>query len=136
MADKILHRDDADDPFTLAAELRSFGRRRGRKLSAEQARLFNGVLPALRPDLDQTAPADMRQLFTPAATAVWLEIGFGGGEHLIAQARANRNVGLIGCEPFEDGVIKAVAAVEADGLGNVRVHPDDARDLLDRKSVV
>jgi tRNA (guanine-N7-)-methyltransferase len=56
--------------------------------------------------------------------------GFGGAEHLIAQAKANPTVGLIGCEPFEEGVIKALGGIEAHGLDNVRVHPDDARDVL------
>jgi tRNA (guanine-N7-)-methyltransferase len=63
-------------------------------------------------------------------TQVWLEIGFGGAEHLIHQAAANPDVGLIGCEPFEDGVIKALTAIEERGLRNVRLHPDDVRPLL------
>jgi tRNA (guanine-N7-)-methyltransferase len=61
---------------------------------------------------------------------VWVEIGFGGGEHLVWQAKAHPDVGLIGCEPFEDGVIKLVSAIEKEGLANVRVCPDDARPLL------
>ena len=66
---------------------------------------------------------------------VWLEIGFGGGEHLIWQARhhgatLSSSVGLIACEPFVDGVIKALSVIEAEGLRNVRLHPDDARDVL------
>ncbi len=62
---------------------------------------------------------------------VWLEIGFGGGEHLVAQARQNPQAGLIGCEPFIEGVAKALSAIEAEGLANVRLHPGDVRDLLD-----
>jgi tRNA (guanine-N7-)-methyltransferase len=61
---------------------------------------------------------------------VWLEIGFGGGEHLLWQARHNPNIGLIGCEPFEDGIVKVLGAVEQEELGNVRLYPDDARPLL------
>ena len=60
----------------------------------------------------------------------WLEIGFGGGEHLLWQARHNRNVVLIGCEPFEDGVVKVLSAVTAEGLVNVRVHMGDVREIL------
>jgi tRNA (guanine-N7-)-methyltransferase len=61
---------------------------------------------------------------------VWLEIGFGGGEHLLSQAARNPGVGLIGAEPFLDGVVKVLDKVEALGLANVRVHPDDVRPLL------
>ena len=78
-----------------------------------------------------------RVAFDPApagqgSTATWLEIGFGGGEHLLWQARRHPDVALIGCEPYEDGVIKVLTAVEAEGLGNVRVHMGDARDVLRR----
>lgn len=61
---------------------------------------------------------------------MWLEIGFGGGEHLIWQARANPEVGLIGCEVFEDGVVKALSAIEVGDMSNVRVCTEDARALL------
>ncbi len=63
---------------------------------------------------------------------VWLEIGFGGGEHLLGQAEAHKRVGLIGCEPFDDGMAKALAGIEDRGLGNVRLHHGDARAVLDR----
>jgi tRNA (guanine-N7-)-methyltransferase len=62
---------------------------------------------------------------------VWLEIGFGGGEHLIQAAADNPNIGFIGCEPFVNGMAKALAAIEAQGLANLRLHPDDAAGLLD-----
>jgi tRNA (guanine-N7-)-methyltransferase len=119
-----------EDPFAPEFELRSFGRRRGRKLSPTQARLLADVLPVHTIDLGRPAPSPLTDLFKPALYAVWLEIGFGGAEHLIAQAKANPTVGLIGCEPFEEGVIKALGGIEAHGLDNVRVHPDDARDVL------
>jgi len=79
--------------------------------------------------VDHLAPAS---LFDPATKQVWLEIGFGGGEHLIAQAQANPDVGLIGCEPFINGVAKLLAEVDKKGLSNVRVHHNDARDVLER----
>ena len=69
-------------------------------------------------------------MFVPAVNQIWLEIGFGGGEHLIWQAAHNRDVGLIGCEPFEDGVVKVLNAVDTEGLANIRVHADDVRPLL------
>jgi tRNA (guanine-N7-)-methyltransferase len=61
---------------------------------------------------------------------VWLEIGFGGGEHLAAQAAAHPGIGFIGCEVFDNGVARLVAAVARQGLGNVRIFADDARLLL------
>jgi tRNA (guanine-N7-)-methyltransferase len=64
------------------------------------------------------------------ASATWLEIGFGGGEHLLGQARNNPDVRLIGCEPYEDGVIKVLSAIDGEGLRNVRVHMGDVRDVL------
>jgi tRNA (guanine-N7-)-methyltransferase len=110
------------DPDELASrtEIRSFGRKRARKPSPRGERLWREVLPKVAVTLP------MEQTPSP----IWLEIGFGGAEHLIWQAEHNRNVTLIGCEPFEDGVIKALAGIEEHRLTNVRIHPDDARDLL------
>ena len=62
----------------------------------------------------------------------WLEIGFGGGEHLAEQAARHPEVTIIGAEPFLNGVASLLRHVDERGLGNVRVHPDDVRDLLDR----
>ena len=64
------------------------------------------------------------------ANKLWLEIGFGGAEHLIWQARHNPDVTLIGCEPFIDGVVKALSAIDQQGLTNIHLHADDARPLL------
>ena len=113
-----------------AAELRSFGRRRGRRLSAHQLSLMNGVLPRLSLDLAVAAPRSLTSLFSTPVCEVWLEVGFGGGEHLIWQARQNPHVGFIGCEPFEDGIVKVLAAIEEHALTNIRLHADDARPLL------
>ena len=111
-------------------ELRSFGRRRGRKLSARQQHLLEAVLPRVTLALSEPLPASIADLFAVPTTRTWLEIGFGGGEHLIWQAHANPDVGLIGCEVFEDGVVKALSAIEQRGLANVRLSTDDARELL------
>jgi tRNA (guanine-N7-)-methyltransferase len=88
------------------------------------------LLPELAIRIADPPPAELRSLFAPPVEAVWLEIGFGGGEHLLWQARANPRVGLIGCEPFEDGVVKVLSAIETEGLANIRLHADDARPLL------
>ncbi len=116
-------------------ELRSFGRKRGRKLSARQQALLRELLPRVALDMARPAPASLETAFMSgageeAARDVWLEIGFGGAEHMIAQARANRDVCIIGCEPFEDGVVKALSAIEEQGLSNVRIHADDVRPVL------
>lgn len=112
-----------------ARELRSFGRRRGRRLSAHQTSLLEHVLPRVGLDLSSPCPPPAALLARPVSE-VWLEIGFGGAEHLVWQASQNPNVGLIGCEVFEDGVVKALASIEERGLTNVRILVEDARDVL------
>lgn len=114
----------------VEGELRSFGRRRGRKLSVRQDQLMADLLPTLSVDPQSPAPHDLGGLFPEGVASVWLEIGFGGSEHLIWQAKANPNVGLIGCEPFEEGVVKALAAIDEGQLKNVRLLADDVRPLL------
>ena len=105
------------------SELRSFGRRRGRKPGSRQKSLWDDLLPRHAIDLTRPFEEGPRQ-------ALWLEIGFGGAEHLIWQAQHNPDTALIGCEPFEDGVIKALAAIDTHTLENVKIHADDARPLL------
>lgn len=113
-----------------ALEIRSFGRRRGRKISARQERLLAELLPRVAVDPSGPVPPDLAALFPHATSDVWLEIGFGGAEHLVWQAKANPDVGLIGCEPFEEGLVKALTAIEEGGLGNMRLLGDDVRPLL------
>ena len=105
-------------------DLRSYGRRRGRKPSPRQAALLEHELPRVALSLSDPPPARLGELFAPPVDEVWLEIGFGGGEHLLWQARANPHVGLIGCEPFEDGVVKALSAIER---REARQHPPACR---------
>ena len=69
-------------------------------------------------------------LFEPGRE-LWLEIGFGGGEHLLARAAENPDVGFVGCEPFVNGVAKLLAGIEALGLTNLRVRADDATGLIE-----
>jgi tRNA (guanine-N7-)-methyltransferase len=113
-------------------DLRSYGRRRGRAPSPRQASLWQNALPRFALDLSQPPPTRVGELFAPPVADVWLEIGFGGGEHLLWQARHNPSVGFIGCEPFQDGVIKILSAIDAERLTNIRLHADDARPLLRR----
>ncbi|MBB4304514.1 tRNA (guanine-N7-)-methyltransferase [Rhodobium orientis] len=108
------------------------GRRKGKKLRPRQAGLMADLLPRLALDLETPAPERPASLFPGAAVrALWLEIGIGGGEHLVACAGSNPDIGLIGCEPFVNGMAKAVSAIDATGLANIRLHHGDAREVLD-----
>ncbi len=108
-----------------------YGRRTGHKLRARQADLMESVLPRLAVPLPGPGETiDPKSLFASPVRAVWFEIGFGGGEHLAAQAEANPDVGLIGAEPFVNGMASLLRHVDERGLGNVRVLADDARLLL------
>ncbi len=107
-----------------------FGRRKGHRLRPRQADLFATLLPRLALDLAHPAPRDLATLFPVPVDAVRLEIGFGGGEHLLAQALAHPRTGFIGCEPFINGMAKALAQIEAHDLSTIRLHPADATDLL------
>ncbi|MEG6508432.1 tRNA (guanosine(46)-N7)-methyltransferase TrmB [Methyloligella sp. 2.7D] len=110
--------------------LRSYGRRKGHKLTAYKASLMETRLPALRLPLQAPAPESLAALFPSGADQVWLEIGFGGGEHLAWQAEHNPKTGLIGCEPFFNGVASLLAQAEAKGLDNIRLQDGDAREVL------
>ena len=111
-----------------------YGRRHGKKLKPSQRRWLEERLPLVR--LAGVAPEENPER-TPLAPAaifgdarpIWLEIGFGAGEHLAAQAATHPEAGLVGCEPFVNGV--AAALGKLGGLGNVRIHPGDARDLVE-----
>ncbi len=107
--------------------IHTFGRRRGRRLRSGQQALLTDLLPRTAVTSPPPAPAD---LFSPPPREVWLEIGFGGGEHLAAQAASHPQVGFIGCEPFVNGVVALLAQVKAQALGNVRIWQGDARALL------
>jgi tRNA (guanine-N7-)-methyltransferase len=108
-----------------------FGRRKGHALKPRQAALFDTLLRQLGLDLAQPAPADLRALFPRAVDEVRLEIGFGGAEHLIAQAQAYPNVGFIGTDAFLNGVAKALVAIDAHKLDNILLYFGDASELLD-----
>ena len=88
-----------------------FGRRKGHALRARQAALFDTLLPRLALDLTRPSPADLSALFD-GVDEVRLESGFGGAEHLIAEAERNPRVGFIGIEPFVNGMAKALAAID------------------------
>jgi tRNA (guanine-N7-)-methyltransferase len=107
-----------------------FGRRKGHKLRPRQAGLFQTLLPRLALDLTAPPPDDLASLFAEPVTAVCLDIGFGGGESMLAQAKAHPDIGFIGVEPFINGMAKALAGIQAESLRNIRLHFDDAVGLI------
>ncbi|MHA3914440.1 tRNA (guanosine(46)-N7)-methyltransferase TrmB [Halovulum sp. GXIMD14793] len=112
-----------------------YGRRKGKPLRPAQRGHLQDTLPAIRlenvsrTENPERHPLDLSALF--GDRPVWLEIGFGSGEHLLHIAGLQPDVNFIGCEPFLNGVAKLTAGVARHELDNVRVHPGDARDLLD-----
>lgn len=106
------------------------GRRRGKTLRPRQAALLDTALPRLSFDASRLSP-DPASLFPNRPAALWLEVGFGGGEHLAAEALANPATGFIGCEAFLNGIAKALALVEALSLRNVRLFNGDARAVIE-----
>src|SRR5262245_56001567 len=105
-----------------------FGRRKGKALRTGQARLIETLLPQLALDLSRPAPQSLSSLFPAPVRQTRLEIGFGGAEHLIAQAQADPHCGFIGVEPFLNGMAKALVAIDALGLRNIRLHQADATE--------
>ena len=108
--------------------LRSYGRLKSRTIKPRQAALVAARLPALRiPAGRVSLPALM-----PDAREAWLEIGFGGGEHMAGQAARAQDVLVLGAEPFQNGVASAVRHIDEQGLSNVRLQDGDVRDLIAR----
>jgi len=118
-------------PLRARASEAFFGRRRGKTIKPAQAEALDANLPHCRLDLTRPAPADLTSLFAAPVTEVRLEIGFGGGEHLLAGAHADPACGFIGVEPFVNGMARVMAAVGKEPLDNLRVYDDDATALLD-----
>ena len=112
-----------------STDYRFYGRRRGRPLNPGRRRALETVLPALQlPD----GPLDPASLFGFDIEDLWLEIGFGAGEHLAWQAARRPRTGFIGAEPYINGVASLAAHAGVEGLDNLRIHGDDATDVLDR----
>jgi tRNA (guanine-N7-)-methyltransferase len=107
-----------------------FGRRKGHKLRASQADLIEQQLPRLALDITGPPPTELAALFDRPVDGVRLEIGFGGGEHLIAEALKFPDTGFIGCEPYVNGMAKILALIEANNVSNIRLLAGDASELL------
>ncbi len=126
----------SDHPAQPPRPRRNFyGRLRGKTLRDSQRAYLEEDLAALSPGaVDYSAnpdrvPLDLRQRF--GDRPVWLEIGFGGGEHMVHQAERNPDVAIIGCEPFINGVAMLLGKIRKSGVTNLAVHPGDVRDLFD-----
>ncbi len=111
--------------------LRLYGRRRGHKLRPGRQALIENLLPGLRlePPTDGGS-LDLSSAFPAPVKDIWLEVGFGAGEHLAGQAGAHPDIGFIGCEPFINGIASLLSRIEKDGLTNIRIYDDDARKLI------
>ena len=119
-----------DEPRKRPAARHFYGRRKGHPLTHAQQDRLDRLLPTLGLDLAKPAPALLNTLFAEGTREVWLEIGFGAGEHLAWQAEHNPDIGLIGVEPFVNGMAQLCARCEASGLANIRLFDDEAQILL------
>lgn len=108
-----------------------FGRRRGRVLRTQQAQLLQSGLSRYQLDLSKPLLTDLAALFARPVGTIHLEIGFGGGEHLLDHARRRPDTGFIGVEPFVNGMSKLLSVLGRDPLPNIRVYDDDATAVLD-----
>ena len=123
---------EGETPTNPAPERpRFYGRRSGKRLR----RTALGLIETLLPRLAVTAPGAggvlvPADLFPRPVEQVWLEVGFGGGEHVVAQARLHPEAGIIGCEPFRNGVASLLSHLNGSDIDNVRIFPEDVRQLF------
>jgi tRNA (guanine-N7-)-methyltransferase len=125
----------SDHPIPLAERRNFYGRIRGKTLRASQKTyLAEGLEPLSLQGVTRDANPARVPLDIAAITGgrpLWLEVGFGGGEHLVEMARRYRDVFLIGCEPFVNGIAMLLGKVRDGGLDNLMIHPGDVRDLFE-----
>ena len=129
--------DTSESGFDPNPPRRNFyGRRHGKTLRQSQKGYLSEDLGELRPrgitlqDNPERTPVDPAAIFGNDRP-VWLEVGFGGGEHMVHMAATYPDINIIGCEPFINGVAMLLGKIRAAGVTNVSVHPGDARDLMD-----
>jgi len=136
MSDESEHPEAADGD-TSRPEWRNFyGRIRGKTMRASQKTYLSEDLDSLRPRGITRAENPAREVIDPATifgndAPIWLEVGFGGGEHLVHMAASHPQVNIIGAEPFINGVAMLLGKIRAADVTNLAVHPGDARDLMD-----
>ncbi len=120
-----------DEPRRERSTEAFFGRRSGKTLRPMQRSIRDELLPLLKLDLTQPPPADLRTLFSAEVETVRMEIGFGGGEHLLHEAARCPASGFIGIEPFVNSMAKLVVDLHDNPLQNIRLYDDDATQVLD-----
>lgn len=108
-----------------------YGRRKAKPLKPAQQALYESLLPELLIDVSRPAPAGLAGLFGSTVNDYRLEIGFGGGEHLVHEASLNPDTGFFGVEPFVNGMGKALSLIHELGLTNIRLFHEDGARLLD-----
>lgn len=109
---------------------RTYGRRLGRPLTDRQSKLIEEYLPTVSVEIPEgNTPVDP-QIFFNAAHPLWMEVGFGGGEHLASLAQKNPNINFIGCEPFINGVVSLLSAIDEMKISNIRIYNGNALDLI------
>jgi tRNA (guanine-N7-)-methyltransferase len=118
--------------------LRLYGRRKGRPLHTRKKTLMQELLPKLLITLKEGVHASPHELFSdggadaaPSRAPVWMEVGFGGGEHLAAQAKRHPDVRFIGCEAFVNGVAGLLGHIDREKIENIRIFNNDGRIMLD-----
>ena len=116
--------------MTEATRLRSYGRRKAQAIERAEGPPAQRAAANFAPSSAEAGPLPLASLFAQPVDEVWLEIGFGSGEHLVWQAEQHRHVGFIGCEPFINGVASLLGKIETLGLNTIRIHDSDARDVL------
>lgn len=120
-------------PSSMETDFRKpsfYGRRKGKSLRARQADLYASMLPGVLIDL-VALKSGFTSLGYDAGRPVWLEIGFGGGEHLASEAMLHPEIGFIGCEPFVNGVAKLLGSIEKSYIKNVRIYDQEVADLIE-----
>jgi len=130
-----IHEDTTqEDSGPITPSRRFFGRRKGPSLSDRKQGLMDELLPrvsvSVMGDDPEADPVDLVELFGREMEQVWLEIGFGKGEHMAWQARQNSNIGMIGCEPYLNGVAGLLTQIEEEALDNIRIYGDDALHVI------
>ena len=112
-------------------DLKFYGRRKGKKMRDQRLDVYDSIYPQVGISLPSDI-VDPRSFFDAPVKDVWLEIGFGNGEHLVHQALQNPDIGMIGCEPFINGIAALCKDIKTHNIKNIRIFGDDARLLLPR----
>lgn len=109
--------------------IKFYGRRKGKPMRSNKLDAYEQILPAITIKAP-SSPVQAAQFFDFPVRETWMEIGFGDGEHLLHHAIQNPDIGMIGCEPFINGIAALCVGIRKHNLKNIRIWPEDARKLL------